>query len=63
VKTQSKIDNDRRFKAKRDEIKSRLEAKYLKLENEMRLKSYQSIKSMTITEIEKHKIVMKQEAD
>jgi hypothetical protein len=40
VRTQIKIDNDRRLKAMRDEIKSRLEAQYLKLENEIRQKSF-----------------------
>ena len=63
VKTQSKIDNDRRLQAKRDEIKSRLEAKYLQLENELKSKAYQDIKSMAIVEVEKHKIMTKSEAD
>lgn len=48
VKTQSRIDNDRRLQVKRDEIKSRLEAKYLKMENQIRTKCYEEIKSMAI---------------
>lgn len=35
----------------------------MKLENETRLKCYQDIKSMTTVEIEKHKILLNQEAD
>ena len=35
----------------------------MKLENESRLKCYQDIKSMTTVEIEKHKIILNQEAD
>ena len=32
AKTQSKIDNERRLQAMRDEIKSKLESKYLQME-------------------------------
>ena len=61
VKTQVKIDNDRMLQAQRNEIKSRLESKYLKIENEYRLKNLQNIKQMQTVEVEKLKINREQE--
>jgi hypothetical protein len=56
VKTQIKIDNDRMLQAQRDEIKAKLESKYLKLENETRVKHFRAIKEMNTVEIERLKI-------
>ena len=44
------------LQAKRDEIKAKLESKYLKLENETRDKYFRAIKELSIVEIEKLKI-------
>ena len=43
------------LKAQRDEIKAKLESKYLKLENETRVKHFRAIKEMNTVEIEKLK--------
>jgi len=40
----------------RDEVKSKLEAKYLKMENETRSKCYSEIKNLNTVEMEKFKI-------
>ncbi len=40
----------------RDEIRSRLESKYLKEENQIRLKCFKTIKEMQIVKVEKIKI-------
>jgi hypothetical protein len=58
TKTQGKIDNERRLQAKRDEIKSRLQAKYLKMENEIRMKCFMAVKEMSTVEVEKQKILL-----
>ena len=55
-RTQIKIDGDRRLQAMRDEIRSRLESKYLKEENQIRLKCFKTIKEMQIVKVEKIKI-------
>lgn len=39
-----------------NEIKSKLESKYLKLENETRIKCFRVVKELTTVEIEKFKI-------
>lgn len=62
AKTQMKIDNDRRLQAMRDEIKSKLESKYLKLENETRSKSFKELKEMSTVHQEKHKLNCQHEA-
>ena len=61
VKTQIKIDNDRILTAQRDEIRSRLESKFIKNENEYRLKNLQMIKRLQTVEVEKLKINKQQE--
>ena len=63
VKTQIKIDNDRMLQAQRDEIKAKLESKYLKLENETRVKHFRAIKEMNTVDIERLKIDKEQEAN
>ena len=51
------------LQAKRDEIKAKLESKYLKLENETRVKHFRAIKEMNTVEIEKLKIDKEAEAN
>ncbi len=53
---QCQIDHDRLLKIKRDEIRTRLEVKYMKMENEFFMKNYYNIKSQRIEQIEKQKI-------
>ena len=51
------------LQAQRDEIKAKLESKYLKLENETRVKHFREIKEMNTVEIEKLKIDKEAEAN
>jgi ribosome-associated toxin RatA of RatAB toxin-antitoxin module len=50
---QCQIDHDRLLKIQRDEIRARLEVKYMKIENEFYTKNYYNIKTQRIEQIEK----------
>ena len=47
----------------RAEIKSKLESKYLKMENETRLKCFRAVKELSTVEVEKWRIEKNQEAN
>ena len=55
-RTQIKIDNERKLQAMRDEIKAKIESKYLQQENETRSKCFQKIREMETIINEKYKI-------
>ena len=50
---QCQIDHDRLLKIQRDEIRARLEVKYMKIETEFYTKNYYNIKTQRIEQIEK----------
>ena len=55
-RTQVKIDNERKLQAMRDEIKARVESKYLGMENEERSKTYQKLRDLETNILDKGRI-------